>query len=134
MHSLPARRRGFDCLLRRRGALTGLAPLVLALLAGACHHGANPTTQSAPRAETAVRVDNQNFLDMDVFVVRSGQHIRLGTVPGLSTQLFMLRPEIVGSAAELQFAFHPIGGRANPRTETITVHAGDVIELTLPPT
>jgi hypothetical protein len=131
--SLPARRRGFDRLLRRGGALTDAAPLALALFGGACRHGVKPNTQSAPRAETAVRVENQNFLDMDVFVVRSGQRIRLGMVSGLSTQLFMLRPEIVGSASDLQFEFHPIGGRANPRTETITVHAGDVIELTIPP-
>src|SRR5207249_3655124 len=82
---------------------------------------------------TAVKVQNQNYLDMDVFVVRGGQRIRLGMVTGLSTHLFMLRPEVVGTGTDLQFEFHPIGGRANPRTERIMVQPGDVIELTIPP-
>jgi hypothetical protein len=29
---------------------------------------------------------------------------------------------------------HPIGGRADPITETISVHPGDVVHLTIPPT
>ncbi len=109
-----------------------LMPLGLALVA-ACSHRAQPGDDPAPRTETALKVVNQNFLDMDVFVVRAGQRIRLGMVTGLSSRLFMLRPDIVGNANELQFELHPIGGRGNPRTETITVHPGDVIELTIPP-
>jgi hypothetical protein len=107
-------------------------PLGLALVAG-CSHRAQPGDGPAPRTETALKVENRNFLDMNVFVVRAGQRIRLGTVTGLSSRLFMLRPDIVGNATELQFELHAIGGRGNPRTETITVHPGDVIELTIPP-
>ena len=109
------------------------APLGLVLLMAACSRGAKRHSEPPPRAETAVRVNNQNYLDMNVFVVRGGQRMRLGTVVGLSTQIFMLRPEVVGNANELQFEVHPIGGRGNPRTETITVHPGDVVELTIPP-
>ena len=107
-------------------------PLAVGLLAAGCHHAGKQAT-APPRAETAVKVQNQNYLDMDVFVVRGGQRIRLGMVTGLSTQLFMLRPEVVGTGTDLQFEFHPIGGRANPRTERIMVQPGDVIELTIPP-
>lgn len=109
------------------------APLGLALLLAACSRGAKRHSEPPPRAETAVRVNNQNYLDMNVFVVRGGQRLRLGMVFGLTTQIFMLRPEIVGNANELQFEVHPIGGRGNPRTERITVHPGDIIELTIPP-
>src|SRR3989442_9686720 len=105
--------------------------LLLIVLAGACHRPAAAPLN--PRAEVAVTVENQNFLDMDVFLVRGGQRIRLGMVTGLSTHLFMLRPEVVGTGTDLQFEFHPIGGRANPRTERIMVQPGDVIELTIPP-
>jgi len=45
----------------------------------------------------------------------------------------MLRPDIVGNSSELQFEMHPIGARQNPISERITVHPGDVIELTIPP-
>src|SRR2546426_180488 len=116
----------------RGGAMRCIVPLVAGLLAASCHHAAKPGTAPA-RAETAVKVENQNYLDMDVFLVRGGQRIRLGMVTGLSTHLFMLRPEVVGTGTDLQFEFHPIGGRANPRTERIMVQPGDVIELTIPP-
>jgi hypothetical protein len=111
----------------------GFVALGLALLAVGCSHQAMRSGELPPRAETAVKVENQNYLDMNVFVVRGGQRIRLGMVTGLSTQIFVLRPEIVGNANELQFEVHPIGGRGNPRSETITVQPGDVIELTIPP-
>ena len=86
-----------------------------------------------PHAEVALNVDNQNFLDMTVYLVRGGQRIRLGTVPGLSSRTIMLRPEYVGYGADLQVEVHPIGGQGNPITESISVHPGDVIRLTIPP-
>jgi len=106
--------------------------LLFALAAAACHRGA--VAPIDPRAEVAVTVDNQNFLDMNVFLIRGGQRIRLGTVPGLSSRILMVRPDLIGYGTELQFEVHPIGGRSNPISETITVHPGDVIHLTIPPT
>jgi len=106
--------------------------LLFALAAAACHRGA--VAPIDPRAEVAVTVDNQNFLDMNVFLIRGGQRIRLGTVPGLSSRILMVRPDLIGYGTELQFEVHPIGGRSNPISETITVHPGDVIHLTITPT
>src|SRR3977135_2032185 len=94
-----------------RGALLGLA-----LLSAGCHHGANAGSPD-PQAATTLKVRNQNFLDMDVFVLQQSQRIRLGMVGGLSTQVFTIPAYIVRSSPQLQFEFHPIGGRANPRTE-----------------
>lgn len=107
------------------------APLLLALAALACHR--RVTEPLNPLAETAVTVDNQNFLDMNVYIVRGGQRIRLGMVPGLSKQILMVKPELIGYGTEVQFEVHPIGGRGNPITETISVKPGDVIQLTIPP-
>jgi hypothetical protein len=95
--------------------------------------GRAPRTEPAPRSETAVRVVNQSYLDMNVYVVRGGQRLRIGTVTGLTTQIFILRPDMIGPALDVQFEVHPIGGRGNPRSERITAHPGDVIELTIPP-
>ncbi|HXL08059.1 MAG TPA: hypothetical protein VN964_14145 [Gemmatimonadales bacterium] len=105
--------------------------LLLVLLAGACHRpGAAPLN---PRAEVAVTVENQNFLDMDVFLIQGGQRVRLGMVPGLSSRILMVRPELIGYGTEVRFELHPIGGRGNPLSETISVRPGDVIHLTIPP-
>jgi len=110
-----------------RGAL-----LALALLSPGC----GPAVRSGPpgpQAPTTLKVWNQNFLDTDVFVLRAGQRIRLGMVAGLSTQVFTIPADIVRSSPQLRFELHAIGGRGNPRTETISVQPGDEVELTIPP-
>ena len=58
--------------------------------------------------------------------------IRLGTVPGLSTQVFTIPAHLVRNPP-LQFEVHGIGGLSNPRTETISVQPGEEITLTIPP-
>ena len=118
----------------RHTAAPVLAPLAvaLALLATACHGRA--AAPPNPMAEVAITVENQNFLDMDVFIVRSGgDRVRIGMVPGLSSRILMVRPDLVGYGSDVRFEVHPIGGRGNPISETMTVHPGDVIHLTIPP-
>ena len=112
-------------------ALAAPALVVLAVAGMGCHRP--PAAPLNPRAEVAVTVDNQNFLDMDVFIIRGGQRLRLGMVPGISSRILMVRPELIGYGTEVQFEVHPIGGRGNPITETISVRPGDVIRLTIPP-
>src|SRR5256885_13878472 len=105
---------------------------LLVLAAGmACHRPAAAPLN--PRAEVAVTVDNQNFLDMDIFIIRGGQRIRLGMVPGLSAHMLMVRPELIGYGTEVQFEVHPIGGRADPMTDTNPVEPGGVNQLAIPP-
>lgn len=114
-----------------RPALLLLALATAAALTCGRRGGAAPPN---PEAEVAVAVDNRNFLDMDVFIIRGGQRIRIGSVPGLTQRLLTLRPDMVGYGTELRFEVHPIGGGGNPISETITAHPGDVIHVTIPPT
>ena len=65
--------------------------VALALLAAACTHRANQSPPE-PQQRTTVSVRNQNFSDMNVFVLGAGQRVRLGFVTGLSTQVFTLPP------------------------------------------
>src|SRR2546422_9342801 len=102
--------------------MRALVLLLLTLAAAACHRGA--VAPINPQAEVAVTVDNQNFLDMDVFLIRGGQRVRLGMVPGLSSRILMVRPDLIGYGTELRVELHPIGGRANPDPETIPPRPG----------
>src|ERR1041385_8245581 len=111
-------------------SLPALLALV-ALAAPACHRGA--VAPINPRAEVALNVDNQNFLDMNVYLIRSGQRIRIGTVPGLSSRVLMLRPEYVGYGTELRFEVHPIGGRGQPISQTHSLPPRDRTPPPLPP-
>jgi len=107
--------------------------LALALLtAGCAHHSASSATPE-PEQKTTVQVRNQNFSDMNVFVLGAGQRVRLGFVTGLSTQTFTLPADIVRISPQIQFEIHPIGANRNPISETITVIPGDQVTLTIPP-
>src|SRR2546423_14806274 len=102
-------------------------PLLLFALAGAaCHRGA--VAPINPQAEVAVTVENQNFLDMNVFLIRGGQRIRLGTVPGLTSRILMVRPELIGYGTELRFELHPIGGRSDPDSYSTSGRPRDGIQ------
>jgi hypothetical protein len=115
----------------RKASTMRNALIVLALLSAGCGHGVRSAPD--PQAETTVRVENRNFLDMTVYVLQSSQRIRLGMVTGLSTQVFTIPGYIVRGSGQLQFELHPIGGRGNPRTESISVQPGDEVNLIVPP-
>lgn len=112
---------------------TRIALASLALAAATC---ARPRASEDmdPKVETALRVENQAYLDMNVYVVRSGQRIRLGTVPGNTTRVFMLAPYLVGPGAQLGFLVDPVGSSRTALSEDIYVNPGDVIELVIPAT
>jgi len=118
--------------VERKASTMRVALVALALLSAGCSH-TGKSGLPEPQAETTLKVQNHNFLDMNVFVLRGGQRIRLGTVAGLSSQILTIPAYIVRTAPQLQFELHPIGGRSNPRTETISVHPGDQVNLIIPP-
>ncbi len=68
--------------------------LAVLLLCAGCSHAARSGVPE-PRPETTLKVQNQNFLDMVVYVLLDAQRIRLGTVTGLSTQVLTLPDYIV---------------------------------------
>ena len=87
----------------------------------------------APRVETALQVENRSFLDVNIFLLRDGgQRYRIGTVTGLTTHIFMLRPELVLPGSQLQFVIAPIGSLNRPLSEAVIANPGDVITLIVP--
>lgn len=135
-----------DCPRRRpprRAGRRARSRLALVLLAGAATGAALPATAcyrsakggGAPEAQqaTTVRVRNQNFLDMNIYVVRGGIRSRLGTATGNSTVTFRIPPSFVQVLTVLRFQADPIGGRGAPVTEEITVSPGDEVTLMIPP-
>lgn len=108
--------------------------LALALLTAACGpRGGARSEEPEPHARTSVKVENQGFQDFDVYVLSDAGRVRLGMVRGFSTEEFTVPDDIVRISPQVRFELHPIGGRANPRTETITVLPGDQVELVIPP-
>ena len=106
---------------------------VLGAAISACAHRTqvNSNEDTGP---TQVRVVNQGYADMDIFVLSTGTgRIRLGTVTGNSTATFTLPGFLVGHATQVRFLADPIGSNRTPVSDQITVEPGETVELTIPP-
>ena len=114
----------------RRRFVAGAGAALLGALA-ACYGTGKNAPVPVPR--TTVKVQNQGFLDRNIYVLRGSERVRLGTVSGNSTQVLTIPPSIVQSLMTLRFIADPIGGRTPPATEEISVAPGDQVVLTIPP-
>src|SRR5262245_51296412 len=106
---------------------TVLRPLLIGsmgLMAACATKGAKARE---PEPETSVEVQNQSFNDMNIYVVRSSQRVRLGTAGGNTTTNLKLPRGIVFGITQLQFIADPIGGRSLPISESISVSPGDQV-------
>lgn len=117
--------------LRRSAVLA--AAMCLSLAAGCASSNNDPEMEAEPVPPTRLRVENQAFLDMTIYVYRSSQRIRLGQAGGNSTTRFTIPSNIVFGATTLRFQADPIGGNRRSISEEIQVSAGDEIVLTIPP-
>lgn len=108
-------------------ALMGLA------LASACARNRDPDEDAEPVPPTILKVENQAFLDHNIYVYRSAQRIRLGTVNGNSTARMTIPRSMIFGATALRFQADPIGGNRASTSEEITVSPGDEVTLVIPP-
>lgn len=111
--------------------LTGLSVAVMLLTA--CGTSKGPATGATPEGAVAtLRVDNQRFADMTIYVIESGVRQRLGLAPGNRVTSFTI-PRRMSGAVLLRFSADPIGGRALPVTEDIIVESGDEVTMRITP-
>lgn len=102
-------------------------------LAAACSTNQDPDPMAEPVPPTRLRVENQAFLDMTVYVYRSSQRIRLGVANGNSTTRFTIPANLIFGATPLRFQADPIGSNRTSVSQEITVTPGDEVTLTIPP-
>lgn len=129
----PLRKNPNYCTSRTHMKIKSIAFALVLVGAAGCKtfsRGSGTADQNQP---TVVQVDNQGFIDMDVFTLRSSQRIRLGTAPGASKSNFTIPPSLVSGLTPLRFIADPIGGRRASVSQEITVAPGDTVVLTIPP-
>jgi hypothetical protein len=120
---------------RTRRAQRGILMTTVAwlALAGACARNNNPDEAAEPIPPTRLRVENQAFLDHNIYVYRSSQRIRLGTANGNSTTRMTIPQNLIFGATALRFQADPIGGNRASTSQEITVSPGDEVTLIIPP-
>jgi len=121
---------------RRRCRVIALAATFV--IAVACHNGPEPQMdaedEAAAQAPTTLQVLNQQFTNMTIYVLRSGQRFRLGLATGNATTAFVIPRTLVRQQLiQLRFLADPIGGSGAPISDEITVSPGDSVQLTIPP-
>lgn len=115
--------------------------ILLALLPACASTTADPAGEPAPAPEgqnARLDVSNRSSFDMDVFAIRGGQRIRLGTAPGGETSRFTLSPGVIVGGGSVYFEAVParrvgVDSGGIVRTDNAQVRAGDVISLDVPP-
>jgi hypothetical protein len=94
-----------------------------------CSSTANRQAEEQVENKTLLRVDNRNFSDMTIYVLRAGERVRLGTVTGNSKRVLVIPEYLISGVSALQFLADPIGGRSTPITEQMTVAPGEEVQL-----
>jgi hypothetical protein len=84
----------------------------------------------APDAPAKVQVVNHNYNDMNMYVVRSGERIRLGRVIGNSSAGFTLSSGVVTTGA-IQLVGVSMGSGATAESDALQVNPGDQVVFTI---
>lgn len=92
-------------------------------------HAAQPDTVKAVTDDSrvSVYVENRNFLDMRVYVVRNGAAYRLGTVTSFTEEEFKLPRGLVGTPDDVQLLARPIGSRRGYVSHPVIFSSGDTL-------
>ncbi len=92
-----------------------------------------PETGIIPNQPTILRVDNQSFNDMRIYVIQGGQRIRVGTANGKNVSTFKLSKSVVTGFTTLKVEAVPIGGNGHSVSDEITIQPGEELELRITP-
>jgi hypothetical protein len=113
--------------------LTGLAALSLG-----CGTGRSAPSEPAPqsatqaaRGETRVQIDNENFNDMNIYLIDAGTRVFLGSVNGLSKGELPIPRGASSSSFRVRLLADPIGGSTVITTPSLTVGPGQNVYWTI---
>jgi hypothetical protein len=119
-----------------KAQLARLATVVamLATVAACSHATRQMRDDEGGQATTRVHVENQNYLDANVYVIGDGgARQRLGMITGNTNQDFVIPNYIVSPANTVRFMIEPIGSNVAPISESLTIRPGETVTLTIPP-
>lgn len=109
-----------------------LAAAVLAAPGCASMRGRSSAAEETQQQRTTVRVENQAWVDVNIYVVREGQRIRLGQVSAHTTHALPIPSYLATAATRLSFLVDPIGSRMTAQSYDLSIYPGDQVTLTIP--
>lgn len=112
------------------GKHVALASLLFSFAVGGCHHGGFSNAPAGTQGAVSLNVQNQNFYDMDLYVVSEGLATRIGDVTGNSTGHFVLDPSFFPTN-EIRIIATPVGGNGRASSGPLNVGPGQSINFTI---
>ncbi|HZI09066.1 MAG TPA: hypothetical protein VE153_01680 [Myxococcus sp.] len=118
-------------------AVVRVLPLLLLLACTASREAVEPaesagSSEEAPPPKTTVEVRNLQKVDVNLYVLRGANRVRLGTVPGMSTRSFVIPPHLVGKFDFIRFSTETIGSNGSSTSDQeMAVRPGDELSLTI---
>jgi hypothetical protein len=88
-------------------------------------------TLAQTNMDASIRVVNNGWSDVDVYVMRGPSRIRLGMVTSMSSSNFKMPPSFLNGSTDLRLHAHPIGGFDDFETQPLLVSGGQQVSLTL---
>lgn len=122
-----------------RNCLIGL----LAASAAACSAAHQPAAGPAPETHGSasgqnpevsglpVRIDNQNFSDMNIYLVSGGQRLLVGQAGGLTQTTLRIPSGVAPADGRLRLSADPIGGSPSIFTPVLVVPPGQSVYWTI---
>jgi hypothetical protein len=108
---------------------TAAAVAALALTGACAPAGAMDGTSPSALPAAVVRVENRNWLDMNVYVVQGSSRIRLGMVTSMNTQTFRVPGMMLRNPTALRLLADPIGGRNGYVSHELMVRPGEQVAM-----
>lgn len=119
--------------IRSLSLALALATLAAATACTTPRQAGTSSSANPANAVTTIKVINQAFLDMDVYVLQqSGARLRLGTATGNTTTVLTIPSTAIFGATQLRFIADPIGGQHAEVSTSILVTPGDQVVMTIP--
>lgn len=112
-----------------------LMTAALAILAPASAWAITPSTPMAPdsvvtaRKAPTVQVENNNWLDVHVYLVRDGEPFSLGVVTGPGEDRLTLPMTATLPGSDVHILVLTIGGNGVYESPSLQVNPGDVVDL-----
>jgi hypothetical protein len=82
-------------------------------------------------SKTRVEIDNQNFSDMNIYLIDRGTRVLLGSANGLSKTTLLIPAGFASSNWEVRLLADPIGGASPTRTPALLVAPGQSVYWTI---
>jgi hypothetical protein len=106
-------------------------PALLLILSTGCTGKQKESTRPLPAGPTSLRIENQNWLDVTIYVVHDGQRSRIGAATAARTTNLAIPPTMLGQLGAIRLVADPVGSSQAITSPTVVVKQGTRLVWTL---